>query len=60
MASLPSLYLACSSVKKWKDNRKEIKVTEFGHYYNAQQDAIKLAVNSQYVFVGDPKQCATC
>jgi superfamily I DNA/RNA helicase len=60
MASLPSLYLACSSVKKWDSNRKNIIVSDFGHYYEAQQEAIKLSVNSQFIFVGDPKQRATC
>ncbi len=59
MASLPSLYLACSSIKEWDNNRKDITVSDFGHFYDAQQDAIKLSVNSQFVFVGDPKQLST-
>jgi len=56
MALMPTLLLSSLSVKAWDDKRKPIKEQSFSGFYEAQQKAINMALNSQFVFVGDPKQ----
>jgi DNA polymerase III delta prime subunit len=56
MASLPTLVCACKAVKMVEEPNKAIAEVSCEGLYPAQQDAVRAAMGSQFVFVGDPKQ----
>lgn len=55
MASLPALLLACKAVKR-SNTLSPVKAKAYEGLYEAQCSAVTSALESQFVFVGDPKQ----
>lgn len=60
MALYPLVISAAQSLNDKKIEKTSHSYKDDESLYPAQNEAVRLCLNSKLIFVGDPKQCATC